>query len=225
MAGPCLIDLYVVTYVPPHMTNTELCIRGRAEKTRGAQATVVQKHSLTEHGLEQSEQHALFKQKEELTSAPGQKAGPAAAQELHSDTVPAHLWPPPRDDDAEWGLGTEASGADPAVTSKLAHFHDLKAKGTHLNASLARNRSFHNPRIYAKLVAWADIDEHDSNYARMAHVHGTQPSWDVGNVEMHRQGNVATLNELQQQFVETHYKRHASRPPKQRNRIAFTKEG
>ena len=77
-------------------------------------------------------------------------------------SVPPFLCPPPRSDaDPTWGLGTETTAkADPALQSKLARFHDLKARGTHVNGALARNRAFHNPHIGAKLVEWTGIDEY-----------------------------------------------------------------
>ena len=82
--------------------------------------------------------------------------------------------PPPRTlvdgVDAEWGLGLEkaTTGVDEALQAKLAHFHTLKAQqGTHFNQSLARNRSFRNPHIYAKLVEWVEVDETGSAYGDM----------------------------------------------------------
>lgn len=111
-------------------------------------------------------------------------------------TIPTAFRPPARgaDGDPEWGLGEEvAAGADEALTLKLAHFHKLKEQGTHFNATLARNRSFHNPHIYAKLVKWADLDETGSNYVPIARAAHTEPSWDVQCAEVVRDGSAAQL--------------------------------
>lgn len=111
-------------------------------------------------------------------------------------TIPTAFRPPARgaDGDPEWGLGEEvAHGADETLTLKLAHFHKLKEQGTHFNATLARNRSFHNPHIYAKLVKWADLDETGSNYVPMARAAHSEPSWDVQCAEVVRDGNAAQL--------------------------------
>ncbi|PWN33955.1 uncharacterized protein FA14DRAFT_114256, partial [Meira miltonrushii] len=53
-------------------------------------------------------------------------------------------------------------GPNASLTAKLAHFHELKQKGTHFNQSLNNNRSFRNPHIYAKLVDWIGVDENTS---------------------------------------------------------------
>ena len=108
-----------------------------------------------------------------------------------------YMWllPLPRaDGDVEWGLGQETTAqADPAITAKLARFHELKKRGTHFNESLARNRAFHNPRIYATLVEWAGIDEYGSNYEPIARAAGVLPSWNVTDPEARRDGNPRAL--------------------------------
>lgn len=115
-------------------------------------------------------------------------------------SVPPFLCPPPRSDaEAEWGLGAETSAtADAALQSKLAHFHDLKARGTHVNAALARNRAFHNPHIYAKLVEWTGVDEYGSHHAR-----GTRPQ-DVADEFLRRHSSPAVLAEAHMRNVEEH---------------------
>lgn len=92
--------------------------------------------------------------------------------------------PPPRTlvdgVDAEWGLGLEkaTTGVDEALQAKLAHFHTLKAQqGTHFNQSLARNRSFRNPHIYAKLVEWVEVDETGSAYGDMVNASAPDDVW------------------------------------------------
>ncbi|WFD41186.1 uncharacterized protein MJAP1_004181 [Malassezia japonica] len=136
-------------------------------------------------------------------------------------TIPTAFRPPARgaDGDPEWGLGEEvAHGADETLTLKLAHFHKLKEQGTHFNATLARNRSFHNPHIYAKLVKWADLDETGSNYVPMARAAHSEPSWDVQCAEVVRDGNAAQLAKTQKQYVEGRERAQASG---QRSHIDF----
>lgn len=130
--------------------------------------------------------------------APGADAAPSANEprpDRASTALPACFLPPPDPHgDPAWGLGQEvATGADAALTEKLAHFHTLKEQGVHFNATLARNRSFHNPHIYAKLVKWADLDETGSNYVPMAHAAQRPPMWDPKRADMLRDGDVAAL--------------------------------
>lgn len=80
--------------------------------------------------------------------------------------------------DPEWGLprdpgrapssssSSSPSDADATLHAKLASFHALKSASppTHFNASLLSNRSFRNPQIYDKLVAYVGIDERMSGY-------------------------------------------------------------
>ena len=126
-------------------------------------------------------------------------------------SVPLFLCPPPRSDaDPTWGLGTETTAkADPALQSKLARFHDLKARGTHVNGALARNRAFHNPHIGAKLVEWTGIDEYGSH-----HAHGTRPK-DVADEFVRLHGSPSALAQAQRRDVEERRR--------QRTRIDFTR--
>ena len=126
-------------------------------------------------------------------------------------SVPPFLCPPPRSDaDPTWGLGTETTAkADPALQSKLARFHDLKARGTHVNGALARNRAFHNPHIGAKLVEWTGIDEYGSHHAR-----GMRPK-DVADQFVRLHGSPSALAQAQ--------RRDAEERRRQRTRIDFTR--
>lgn len=126
-------------------------------------------------------------------------------------SVPPFLCPPPRSDaDPTWGLGTETTAkADPALQSKLARFHDLKARGTHVNGALARNRAFHNPHIGAKLVEWTGIDEYGSHHAR-----GMRPK-DVADEFVRLHGSPSALAQAQRRDVEERRR--------QRTRIDFTR--
>lgn len=129
----------------------------------------------------------------------------------HEASVPPFLRPPPRSDaDPTWGLGTETTAkADPALQSKLAHFHDLKARGIHVNGALARNRAFHNPHISAKLVEWTGIDEYGSHHAR-----GMRPK-DVADEFVRQHGSPSALAEAQRRDIEERRR--------QRTRIDFTR--
>ncbi|WFD49146.1 hypothetical protein GLX27_003824 [Malassezia furfur] len=172
------------------------------------------------------------------TASPADAAehGDAAPEAARTRTETAHTptdpvvptcFLPPADasGDAQWGLGRPvAHGADPALCAKLAHFHTLKAQGTHFNATLARNRSFHNPHIYEKLVKWADLDETGSNFAAVARSTHTPPLWDGTQPDVLREGDVAALGtshahaaKAQKAYVDAHEARRAS----QRERINF----
>ncbi|KAI3629124.1 hypothetical protein CBS9595_000196 [Malassezia furfur] len=157
------------------------------------------------------------------------EAPPTPTEAVHSPAGPAvaacFLPPADANGDAQWGLGCPvAHGADPALSAKLAHFHALKAQGTHFNATLARNRSFHNPHIYEKLVKWADLDETGSNFAAVAQSTHTPPLWDGAQPDVLRDGDVVALGtspthaaKAQKAYVDAHEARRGS----QRDRIDF----
>lgn len=102
---------------------------------------------------------------------PQDEAGPssrlAASADYHGSSSLAHLLPPPDSTSSPfWGLPPDPGDSqehlvDPLLKAKLAHFHDLKSRDppTHFNESLLGNRSFRNPHIYDKLVAFVGIDE------------------------------------------------------------------
>lgn len=55
----------------------------------------------------------------------------------------------------------------PRPQAKLANFHALRlSRGLHFNDSLHASKAFRNPRIYAKLVEFVDVDETGTNWAR-----------------------------------------------------------
>jgi len=80
------------------------------------------------------------------------------------------LRPPPIPGVEDWGIPPESKqSCDPAIASKLAHFHTLKKdveNPKHFNDSLMSNRSFRNPHLYAQLVEFVDIDERTTNFPR-----------------------------------------------------------
>ncbi|KAI9486058.1 MAG: HCNGP-like protein-domain-containing protein [Benjaminiella poitrasii] len=77
----------------------------------------------------------------------------------------AALTPRPIDGIENWGIpGELTTPCDPEQTERIAHFLSLKASGHHLNEHLQHNKSFRNPRIYAKLVEFTEVDEIGSNF-------------------------------------------------------------
>lgn len=55
----------------------------------------------------------------------------------------------------------------PHVSSqaKIANFaHLARTRGLHFNDSLSASKAFRNPRIYAKLVEFVNVDESGSNW-------------------------------------------------------------
>ncbi|GAA5989641.1 hypothetical protein JCM10908_000566 [Rhodotorula pacifica] len=67
---------------------------------------------------------------------------------------------------AEFGIPPiPTSPCAPSVQAKLANFHNLRlSRGLHFNDSLHASKAFRNPRIYAKLVEFVDVDETGSNW-------------------------------------------------------------
>ncbi|POY74827.1 putative Legumain [Rhodotorula taiwanensis] len=67
---------------------------------------------------------------------------------------------------AEFGIPPIPTGpCAPSVQAKLANFHNLRlSRGLHFNDSLHASKAFRNPRIYAKLVEFVDVDESGSNW-------------------------------------------------------------
>ncbi|KAI8150384.1 HCNGP-like protein-domain-containing protein [Fennellomyces sp. T-0311] len=64
-----------------------------------------------------------------------------------------------------WGIPPEPeTPCDPERLEKIVHFLQLRASGHKLNEHLQRNKAFRNPRIYAKLVEFIDLDETGSNF-------------------------------------------------------------
>ncbi|KDN50803.1 HCNGP-domain-containing protein [Tilletiaria anomala UBC 951] len=110
------------------------------------------------------------------------------------------------DGDAYWGLPpVPDTPPDPGLQAKLAEFHRLKTQGTHFNTSLASNRAFRNPHIYAKLVSFVQLDECGSNFASMTSKH----AWDPKSADVFREGNAEWLANLQRQELEERQKTQA----------------
>ncbi|KAI8086526.1 HCNGP-like protein-domain-containing protein, partial [Halteromyces radiatus] len=64
-----------------------------------------------------------------------------------------------------WGIPSEPDDkVDPDRLEKIQHFLSLRQSGHRLNDHLQRNKAFRNPRIYAKLVEFVDLDETGSNF-------------------------------------------------------------
>ena len=152
-----------------------------------------------QHGSRSAELH-IRGAAERAAPAPASPAPPhktpseARIPPAQEDSL-APFRPPPRaDGDAEWGLGKPvAEQVDPAVAAKVERFYALKQQGTHFNATLARNRAFHNPNIYEKLVRWAELDETGSQYPIMAQAAGARASWDPRDAEVLQHGRADHL--------------------------------
>ncbi|KAI8331207.1 HCNGP-like protein-domain-containing protein [Chlamydoabsidia padenii] len=75
------------------------------------------------------------------------------------------LTPKPIPSVDNWGIPPEPQiECDPDRLEKIQHFLSLRRSGHRLNDHLQRNKSFRNPRIYAKLVEFVDLDETGSNF-------------------------------------------------------------
>lgn len=110
--------------------------------------------------------------------------------------VPTEFLPP--ETGSEWVLADheDAEDIDPTVARKIERLWALKDEGTHFNATLAKNRSFHNPRVYGRLVRWAGLCETGSNIPVMARHADTGVMWDPNDVDFFRDGNAAHLGML-----------------------------
>ncbi|ORZ10101.1 HCNGP-like protein-domain-containing protein [Absidia repens] len=65
-----------------------------------------------------------------------------------------------------WGIPPEPqSECDADRLEKIKHFLSLRQSGQRLNDHLQRNKAFRNPRIYAKLVEFVDLNETGSNFS------------------------------------------------------------
>ncbi|KAJ8660553.1 hypothetical protein O0I10_003599 [Lichtheimia ornata] len=64
-----------------------------------------------------------------------------------------------------WGIPSEpTTECDPDLLETITHFQTLHKSGHRLNEHLQSNKAFRNPRIYAKLVEFIDLDEIGSNF-------------------------------------------------------------
>ncbi|KAF7721360.1 hypothetical protein EC973_004841 [Apophysomyces ossiformis] len=79
----------------------------------------------------------------------------------------ALLAPKPIEGVDNWGIPPEPdTPVDPERAAKINHFLSLRASGHRLNIHLQHNKAFRNPRIYAKLVEFVDLDEFGSNFPK-----------------------------------------------------------
>ncbi|KAI8064337.1 HCNGP-like protein-domain-containing protein [Gilbertella persicaria] len=77
----------------------------------------------------------------------------------------AALTPKPIEGVDHWGIPSESDlVCDSNREEKIAHFLSLRASGHRLNDHLQHNKAFRNPRIYAKLVEFTEVDEFGSNF-------------------------------------------------------------
>ncbi|GAA5910725.1 hypothetical protein JCM6882_002062 [Rhodosporidiobolus microsporus] len=111
---------------------------------------------------------------------------------------------------AEFGIPPLPTGpCKPSVEAKLANFHKLRqTRGLHFNDSLHASKAFRNPRIYAKLVEFVDVDETGTNWDKEV--------WDPKGLGP--DASATRLAELQKIRSEA----KASQPAGSRSSIAFT---
>ncbi|GAA6027247.1 hypothetical protein JCM8097_002522 [Rhodosporidiobolus ruineniae] len=110
----------------------------------------------------------------------------------------------------EFGIPPVPTGpCKPSVEAKLANFHKLReTRGLHFNDSLHASKAFRNPRIYAKLVEFVDVDETGTNWDRQV--------WDPKGL-----GPEATASRIAElQKIRSEAK--AAQPAGSRSSIAFT---
>ncbi len=156
--------------------------------------------------------------------------------------------PDPADPEALLARSSSSSGAgpDPALVAKLSTFHALKARedgrATHFNASLAANRAFNNPLIYAKLVQFVELDECASLFPAMtsspassssaaaasrastASSNSSKPrraAWEPQNRHVLQQGAAERLAWLQKEAMEEKQRAQTLAGPMARSRIDF----
>ncbi|KAI9276517.1 HCNGP-like protein-domain-containing protein [Sporodiniella umbellata] len=103
-----------------------------------------------------------------VVQVPTTQALPMPEPNLHILTKKTRLMnvlaPKPIEGIDNWGIPNEPTQAcDPERAEKIAHFLSLKASGHRLNNHLAHSKAFRNPRIYAKLVEFTNVDELGSN--------------------------------------------------------------
>ncbi|KAG2234731.1 hypothetical protein INT48_004169 [Thamnidium elegans] len=84
--------------------------------------------------------------------------------EYHKKLMAA-LAPKPIERVDNWGIPDEpTTPCDPERAERIAHFLSLRASGHRLNDHLQHNKAFRNPRIYARLVEFTDVEELGSNF-------------------------------------------------------------
>ncbi|PWN23095.1 hypothetical protein BCV69DRAFT_280708 [Microstroma glucosiphilum] len=171
-------------------------------------------------------------------SRPPPKPPQSSSSSSSSNALPDHTWSLPSDPGS-----SQEHLVSPALKARLAQFHELKGaeRPTHFNASLLSNRSFRNPSIYDKLVAFVGVDERASGYAlvqglrrregRSGEQEGGESSppsnldlplsWNNPSLSSytHAQADPRRLASLQKTFTE---EQHARQTSGKRNNIDFT---
>ncbi|KAI9199292.1 HCNGP-like protein-domain-containing protein [Polychytrium aggregatum] len=127
----------------------------------------------TEHCDPGATGHPLHTQSDPAAS--GDEIKPEAVTEL--EVIRAVLKPDPIEGLDNYGIPPEPEGeCDPEIQAKIAHFIELKERGTRLNDTLTKMHSFRNPSIMSKLIEYLDLDEYGSNYPKdMYDPHGFPP--------------------------------------------------
>ncbi|GAA5861702.1 hypothetical protein JCM3774_002677 [Rhodotorula dairenensis] len=162
-----LPDRQAVSSAPPPALNR---IKGAASRSQTPLSGVKLPTSTGNSPRSGPSSTALGKRRESSTSPPpfarnetgrpnprrdaAHSATPPVGSAVHLDTL------------AEFGIPPVPTGpCAPSVQAKLANFHNLRlSRGLHFNDSLHASKAFRNPRIYAKLVEFVDVDETGSNW-------------------------------------------------------------
>ncbi|KAI7850558.1 HCNGP-like protein-domain-containing protein [Circinella umbellata] len=143
----------------------------RKSETQSKQSPLIYKTHNPLTSIKQKEQKPVtteFKKEEN----PRINDPPAAIRQHLNATDKARrrkilLTPKPVEGVDNWGIpGEPDTPCDIDRLEKTAHFLSLRASGHRLNDHLQRNKAFRNPRIYAKLVEFIDLDETGSNFPK-----------------------------------------------------------
>ncbi|KAI8979671.1 HCNGP-like protein-domain-containing protein [Mycotypha africana] len=118
----------------------------------------------------------------------------------HNRRLIAAIAPKPIEGVDNWGIPDETTEpCSPGRVERIAHFLSLKASGHRLNHHLQRNKAFHNPRIYTKLVEFTEVDEIGSNFDKNDYdPHGFPKEMYIDGI-LETQKNLAEEKAMQQQ--------------------------
>ncbi|BGP16081.1 hypothetical protein JCM10213_007541 [Rhodosporidiobolus nylandii] len=224
-ARPAVQPVVAKPSASPALTSTAVNrIKGAAlaaSSTRNSPLSGVNLHSSAPARLPPSPV-TLGRSRESSASPPPYargEAGPSAAKEGNgaagssqaaSAGLPGGAAGVRLDSLSEFGVSPLRTGpCKPSVEAKLANFHKLReTRGLHFNDSLHASKAFRNPRIYAKLVEFVDVDETGSNWDKEV--------WDPKGLGI--DASASRIAELQKLRSEA----KSAQPAGSRSSIAFT---
>ncbi|KAI8349222.1 HCNGP-like protein-domain-containing protein [Choanephora cucurbitarum] len=115
---------------------------------------------------QQEQKHEIQDKAERPKPIPTEQPKPTPINDYKRRLIAA-LAPKPIDGIDNWGIPEEPTTlCDSDRAEQIAHFLSLRASGHRLNDHLQHNKAFRNPRIYTKLVEFAEVDEFGSNFDR-----------------------------------------------------------